>query len=106
MGTCLECKYCERPPYKFPCSECKNHNKYESKSETQKTNGDRIRAMSDEELARWMLRYQRQVVKETLRTLGTEEHVKVFEEALGENPDCTDVVRWLKQPVEGGGDHD
>ena len=64
------------------------------------TNADRIRAMSDEELARWMLRYQRQIIKETLRTLGTEEHVKVFEEALGENPDCTDVVRWLKQPVE------
>lgn len=66
----------------------------------QKTNADRIRAMSDEDLARWMLRYQRQIIKETLRTLGTEEHVKAFEEALGENPDCTDIVRWLKEPYK------
>lgn len=65
-----------------------------------KTNGDRIRAMSDEDLARWMLQYQRQIIKETLRTLGTEEHVKAFEEALGENPDCTDIVRWLKEPYK------
>ena len=96
MGTCVNCKYAGRPTYKSPCSECKGYSKHEAVEI--RTNGDRIRAMSDEDLARWMLRYQRQIIKETLRTLGTEEHVKVFEEALGENPDCTDVVRWLNQP--------
>jgi hypothetical protein len=98
MRVCVNCKYAGRPTYKSPCSECKGYSKHEAVEI--RTNGDRIRAMSDEELARWMLRYQRQIIKETLRTLGTEEHVKVFEEALGENPDCTDIVRWLKQPAE------
>ena len=98
MGTCENCKYAGRPPYKSPCSECITHSKHEPVEV--RTNADCIRAMSDEELARWMIRYQRQIIKETLRTLGTEEHVKVFEEALGENPDCADVVRWLQQAAE------
>ena len=98
MGTCVNCKYAGRPTYKSPCSECNGYSKHEAVEI--RTNGDKHRSMSDEELARWMLRYQRQIIKETLRTLGTEEHVQAFEEAFGEDPDCTDIVRWLKQPVE------
>lgn len=49
MDTCNICKYAGRPTYKSPCSECKEFSKYEY--ENKKTNADRIRAMSDEELA-------------------------------------------------------
>lgn len=96
---CNNCKFELYNADEIPCKDCGMGNR-ECWQPKPQTNGDRIRAMSDEELARWMLRYQRQIIKETLRTLGTEEHVKVFEEALGENPDCTDVVRWLKEPYK------
>jgi len=52
MPTCNTCKYAGRPTYKSPCSECKEFSKYEY--ENKKTNADRIRSMSDEELARWL----------------------------------------------------
>lgn len=98
MMTCANCQFAGRPTYKFPCSECHGYSKHEAVEI--RTHGDLIRAKNDEELARWMIRYQLQIIKETLRTLGTEEHVKIFEEAVGENPDCTDIVRWLQQPAE------
>ena len=49
MPTCNICKYAGRPTYKSPCSECKEFSKYEY--ENKKTNADRIRSMTDEELA-------------------------------------------------------
>ena len=49
MATCNICKYAGTPSYKSPCSECKGFSKYEY--EKPQTNADRIRAMSDEELA-------------------------------------------------------
>lgn len=49
MATCNICKYAERPMYKSPCSECKGYSKYEYKQV--QTNADRIRSMTDEELA-------------------------------------------------------
>lgn len=52
MPTCNICKYAGRPIYKSPCSECKGFSKYEY--EKLQTNADRIRGMSDEELA-WEL---------------------------------------------------
>ena len=52
MPTCNICKYAGRPTYKSPCSECKEFSKYEY--ENKKTNADRIRAMSDEELAEFL----------------------------------------------------
>ena len=48
MPTCNICKYAGRPTYKSPCSECKEFSKYEY--ENKKTNADRIRSMTDDEL--------------------------------------------------------
>ena len=48
MATCNICKYAGRPTYKSPCSECKEFSKYEC--ENKKTNADRIRSMTDDEL--------------------------------------------------------
>ena len=50
MGTCENCKYAGRPPYKSPCSECIAHSKHEPVEV--RTNGESIRAKSDEELAK------------------------------------------------------
>ena len=54
---CGNCFYSGRPSYEYPCSACTSSydnppTKWELKSEP-KTNGDRIRAMTDEELAAW-----------------------------------------------------
>ena len=49
MATCQICTYAGTPSYKSPCSECKGFSKYEY--EKPMTNADRIRAMTDEELA-------------------------------------------------------
>lgn len=54
MAICETCDYANRPPYKSPCSECDKTMGspfccYEH--EEKPTNADRIRAMSDEELA-------------------------------------------------------
>ena len=48
MPNCNICKYAGRPTYKSPCSECKEFSKYEC--ENKKTNADRIRSMTDDEL--------------------------------------------------------
>ena len=55
MAICETCDYANRPPYKSPCSECDKTMGspfccYER--EEKPTNADRIRAMSDEELAK------------------------------------------------------
>lgn len=57
MAICETCDYANRPPYKSPCSECDKTMGspfccYEH--EEKPTNADRIRAMSDEELAKEM----------------------------------------------------
>lgn len=43
MSNCKGCEYCDRPPYKSPCSECLRYKTL--------TRDDKIRAMSDDELA-------------------------------------------------------
>lgn len=57
MAICETCDYANRPPYKSPCSECDKTMGspfccYEH--EEKPTNADRIRAMSDEELAQML----------------------------------------------------
>lgn len=51
IGTCVNCKYAGRPTYKSPCSECHGYSKHEAVEI--RTNGDRFRALSDEELSLW-----------------------------------------------------
>ena len=76
MPTCNICKYAGRPTYKSPCSECKEFSKYEY--ENKKTNADRIRSMTDEELAENMSDWQ----------------------CWGGGLDQKDWLKWLQQPAE------
>ena len=88
MGTCVNCKYAGRPTYKSPCSECKGYSKHEPVEI--RTNGDRIRAMSDEELAAYFGQY-------TLCTQIQDKHSGWCDA----QPVCSGcLVEWLKQPAE------
>lgn len=61
------------------------------------TNADRIRAMSDEELANWLARTQYENMMEAAEIFGTQLPFK--EETLkGSEQEC---LQWLRQPVEG-----
>lgn len=96
MHTCNICKYAGRPTYKSPCSECKEFSKYEYKNK--KTNADRIRAMSDEELAAH------------LHDIGWDchlcaEHRRLDNEPLLRGEKCDEkcaehCLEWLQQPAE------
>ena len=60
------------------------------------TNADRIRAMSDEELANWLARTQYKNMMEAAEIFGTRLPFK--EETLkGSEQEC---LQWLKQPAE------
>ena len=90
MAICETCDYANRPPYKFPCSECDKTMGspfccYEH--EEKPTNADRIRAMSDEELA--------EVLAFGLGCLLKAPHCM--------DTDCRPCyLKWLKQPAEEG----
>lgn len=88
MNICETCDYANRPPYKSPCSECDRtmgslfcYYEHEEKP----TNADRIRAMSDEELAN--------VVANGVGCVLSAPHCM--------DDDCTYcILKWLKQPVK------
>ena len=85
MPNCNICKYAGRPTYKSPCSECKEFSKYEY--ENKKTNADRIRAMSDEELVEFIKN-----IKVRAAFCKTVKNNDAFEKL------CS--AEWLKQPAE------
>ena len=87
MAICETCDYANRPPYKSPCSECDKTMGspfccYEH--EEKPTNADRIRAMSDEELAKHFSGLICDINE------GVEYHA-----------DLSRWLEWLKQPAEG-----
>lgn len=89
MGTCVNCKYAGRPTYKSPCSECHGYSKHESVEI--RTNGDRFRALSDEDLAVTILcirHGERPWCDESCETTS----------AICEN--C--IAKWLKEPYKKG----
>ena len=96
MDTCHLCTYAGTPSYKSPCSECKGFNKYEYKKP--QTNADRIRDMSDEELAKHLV------------DIGwdchlCEEHRRLDNEPLMRLEKCDEkcaehCLEWLQQPAE------
>lgn len=90
MAICKTCDYAGRPPYKSPCSECDKTlgSPFCQFEQTLKmTNGDRIRAMSNEELAD-MIRLS-QFCPEGL-----------MQDCLSTDS-CRDCwVIWLQRPVE------
>ena len=50
MADCHNCEFGGRPSYEWPCSICTNESAFKQKPKPT-TNADRIRAMSDEDLA-------------------------------------------------------
>lgn len=87
MATCHICKHAGTPSYKSPCSECKGFSKYEY--EKSKTNSDRIRSMSDYELAKF--------IDDKCVCPPASECPKVC------GGDCVDCwLEWLQQPAERG----
>ena len=87
MPTCNICKYAGRPTYKSPCSECKEFSEYEY--ENKKTNADRIRAMSDEELA------------DMLWKTGRNYRAVCADPLVDYNQHRDNLIAWLKQPSKG-----
>ena len=66
-------------------ADCQNGEKYEHATQT---NADRIRAMSDEELTRWLLQF---VIDCAEKTTG--------EECEFEDGSEAELQAWLKQPA-------
>ena len=64
--------------------------RYEKYAHIKQTNADRIRAMSDEELAEWALHF---VIDCTEKTFG--------EDCVFEDGAEAVMLQWLKQPAEG-----
>lgn len=65
--------------------------------EATKTNADRIRAMSDEELANWLARTQYANMMEVAKIFGAQ--IPFNEETIsGSEKEC---LEWLKQTTEG-----
>ena len=96
MPTCNICKYAGRPIYKSPCSECKGFSKYEY--EKIQTNADRIRSMSDEELAKHL-------VDIGLDCHLCAEHRRLDNEPFLRGEKCDEkcaehCLEWLRQPAE------
>ena len=98
MAICETCDYANRPPYKSPCSECDKTMGspfccYEH--EEKPTNADRIRAMSDEELAKECVRQFHMYLWPTeVRTIYFD-----FEKPNKINA-INAWLEWLKQPAE------
>lgn len=72
-----------------------------ARKEKPKTNADRIRAMSDEELADWLARTQIDHVAEALKIacIPWEQHPDLRELTAKDN------LEWLKQTAEEGADN-
>jgi crotonobetainyl-CoA:carnitine CoA-transferase CaiB-like acyl-CoA transferase len=68
--------------------------------QTTKTNADRIRSMSDEELADWLARTQIANVAEALEVAK----IPYEPENCLKDEVAKDCLEWLKQPAEVKGD--
>lgn len=102
---CKTCKHCDIGEYDEPCFSCRNTGcgiptKWEAKVNCNpQTNADRIREMSDEELAKFLA--DRNVNESTLLLLNKDHGLTDVQiEALRHNIYCA-LMRWLKQPAEG-----
>ena len=62
---------------------------------TRQTNADRIRAMSDEELAKYLYQMQKNILRYVATVIGYSEEFDFADEA-------PDLLEWLKQPSEEG----
>lgn len=85
--TCIKCHYVDKGALVPQPSNWK---------QKEQTNGDRIRAMSDEELADWLARTEIDNIAEALKIAGIplEQHQDLRELTAKDN------LEWLKQPAE------
>ena len=60
----------------------------------EKTNADKIRKMSDEELAKYLYQMQKNILRYVATVIGYSEEFDFADEA-------PDLLEWLQQPVEG-----
>lgn len=58
-----------------------------------KTNADRVRAMSDEELAKYLYQMQKNILRYVATVIGYSEEFDFADEA-------PDLLEWLQQPSE------
>lgn len=59
------------------------------------TRADRIRAMTDEELAKYLYQMQKNILRYVATVIGCSEEFDFADEA-------PDLLEWLQQPCEGG----
>ena len=88
---CHNCKYALYEAHEPPCTDCGMDDRKYWKPKPQ-TNADRIRAMSDEEIAEHLIQY-RDDWGDYIASNG--KMFNTFEEAKAE------TLRWLKQPADG-----
>lgn len=101
--NCETCEFSGRPSYKSPCANCRQTFMGRSNwTERQKkqTNADKIRAMTDQQLAAYLTKVQINVLNAVSDKLGVERHYfDGYEIALAE-------TLWtvkLKQEVSDNG---
>ncbi|MBP3411920.1 MAG: hypothetical protein J6K89_01540 [Oscillospiraceae bacterium] len=113
MGICANCKHKEIPGYYYPCCRCDARSEYETAEI--RTNGDRIRAMSDAELAEFLnsLAFRRETpwdkpfeercckkcptVTVTAVETGEELELNECDFVDGKCPHGDDILWWLQQ---------
>lgn len=99
---CKDCDYVGRPTYDYPCSRCdmtagSTFCMYEHKEKP--TNADKIRAMTDRELAEWI--YNKAMLSESVCCYCEHYHKITCNEGPCQNmTDIKIIMAWLQQPVE------
>lgn len=89
-GNCVECDrrwHCEIEPAK-----CDNLSE-----PVTMTNADKIREMSDEELAKYLYQMQKNILRYVATVIGYSEEFDFADEA-------PDLLEWLQQPAETEGE--
>ena len=91
MATCQICKYAGNAKDKPPCADCRGYSKYEY--EKPQTNANRIRAMSDEELAK-------AIASKTYTGACNDFDIPYDGKCCHNCEKCDAIIKWLKQPAE------
>ena len=97
MVDCRNCEFGGRPSYEWPCNICTDSSAFKQKPKPT-TNADRIREMSDEELAGWL---QGMKYSPVCDSKCYDDYEKYGEQRTF----CTECwLNWLQSPAGGDGD--
>lgn len=95
--SCDKCKYHNRSQEELPCVKCTHNGCKDFYSP--KTNGDRIRSMSDEELAKWIHN-----ITQLENPEDEEPMVSIYDiyskKDIVIHDSYGDLLKWLQEPVE------